>query len=112
MKNSKNNSEKAAKMPAADNEVIVIETEPCENGKNETDKVVNIAEVNVTKSEDFESKTLESPEEKPLDKPLEAFAVPAVPPVFVPKYKYTDGKFSFPNKHWFKALFKQMLSLM
>lgn len=81
----------------ADDEVTVQEPESCENGKNETDKVVDVAEEIVTKDEEVEAIPPEAAEEKPEEKPVEELAAlmmgPPPPLVFVPKYKYTDGEF-------------------
>lgn len=75
VKNSKN-SNKKAKM--ANTEPSEPKVESYENGKDETDKLEKIEQENVTKDEET-SENVEKPSEN-------------TPAVFVPKYKYSDGK--------------------
>lgn len=73
LKNQKNNNKKSKKM-ANNNK----ESESYENGKDETDKVVNI-----------EDTLNEESEAKPTTEKIEA---PPAQPVFIPKYKYSEGQ--------------------
>lgn len=69
----------------ANNDVNVKDSETCENGKDETDKVSAVDQENVLpKKED----------DPPKPTPEEAEASETAPAVFVPKYKYNDGQFS------------------
>ncbi|KAG6449153.1 hypothetical protein O3G_MSEX005901 [Manduca sexta] len=81
VKNTKNSNKKSNKM--ATSEVHLKETESYENGKDETDKVVNV-EKNV--QEETKQNVGENKE-----------APPALP-VFVPKYKYSEDQWSPFNK--------------
>lgn len=90
LKNTKNNTKKAAKM--ANSDVTVKDMESCENGKDETDKVVNVEqEVTPSPAEEAETSVVE---EKPVEK-VEDASVPPAPIVFVPKYKYSEGESQF-----------------
>lgn len=85
VKNTKNSNKKAARMASIDG--IVSNTESCENGKDETDKVESVEQEVISGEEvsddpPSEEKPMENVDETPV----------ASPSVFVPKYKYTDGK--------------------
>lgn len=87
VKNTKNNSKKAAKMANNDaKHTVVKDMESCENGEDETDKVVNVEQEIPQAQEEAEVPA-------PVEEPAEEAPVPSVPAVFVPKYKYTDGEF-------------------
>lgn len=79
LKNTSNKNKKANKM--ASSEVNMNKGESYENGKDETDKVSKEEEISLSKDGE---KLVEA------DKPT---APPAAPtsPVFVPKYKYSEG---------------------
>ncbi|CAH0746082.1 unnamed protein product [Diatraea saccharalis] len=84
VKNSKN--KKSTKM--ATDETNLKETESYENGKDETDKVSSLEEEDITKKEELVNNptSVEIPE------------VVTAPPVFVPKYKYSEDQWSPLNK--------------
>lgn len=83
LKNSKNNNKKSSnKMP--NNDVNVEKTESYENGKNETDKVVNVEKDKPQPTEEMATSNITAQEEEKATKE------PA-PAVFVPKYKYGEG---------------------
>nr|XP_013189288.1 unnamed protein product [Amyelois transitella]XP_013189289.1 unnamed protein product [Amyelois transitella] len=84
VKNSKNNNKKSNKMATQD----VAESESCENGKDETDKLSNVDQDKPIDKEEVA--------EKPAA--LETIESPQAPPVFVPKYKYSDDQWSPLNK--------------
>lgn len=84
MKNSKNSNKKSANKMAnsmPNNEPILKETESNENGKNETDKVVNVEKDKMLPANEFTAPAKPVPEETSK----------AEPTPFVPKYKYTEG---------------------
>ncbi|XP_050560420.1 eukaryotic translation initiation factor 4 gamma 3 isoform X6 [Spodoptera frugiperda] len=85
LKNTKNNNKKSNNK-MANNESNVKEVESYENGKNETDKVVNVEKDNIQPDEEVAEPT-PVPEEPTKDEP------PA-PQIFVPKYKYNEDQWS------------------
>ncbi|XP_026730279.1 eukaryotic translation initiation factor 4 gamma 3 isoform X3 [Trichoplusia ni] len=87
MKNSKNSNKKSGNKMAnnmPNNEPILKETESNENGKNETDKVVNVEK----------EKMLPANELTVPAKPVPEETSKAEPTPFVPKYKYTEDQWS------------------
>lgn len=87
MKNSKNSNKKSGNKMAnnmPNNEPILKETESNENGKNETDKVVNVEK----------EKMLPANELTVPAKPVPEETSKAEPTPFVPKYKYTEGLYN------------------
>ncbi|XP_052752668.1 eukaryotic translation initiation factor 4 gamma 3-like isoform X2 [Galleria mellonella] len=87
VKNSKNSNKKSAKM--ANSDTNLIESNPYQNGKDETDKVNNAKH----------EKSLLSPKEDELvSKPIEVSETLVTPSVFVPKYKYSEDQWSPINK--------------
>ncbi|CAH0703535.1 unnamed protein product [Spodoptera exigua] len=85
LKNTKNNSKKSNNK-MANNESNVKEVESYENGKNETDKVVNVEKEKIQPAEEVAA-PIPVPEE-PLKNE------PPAPQVFVPKYKYNQDHWS------------------
>ncbi|KAJ0183840.1 hypothetical protein K1T71_000263 [Dendrolimus kikuchii] len=88
VKNTKNANKKSANKTAK-NETNVKVTESYENGKDETDKVVNVDKQSFGAQDEIPEKS--APAE-------ETDAIPAVAPVFVPKYKYGEDQWSPLNK--------------
>lgn len=103
LKNSKN-KKSANKM--ANNDLIVEKTESCENGKNETDKVVNLEKDKTEPTEEMASPNVSASEEEKdksqaeveVDMPTSATedekAAKEAPAIFVPKYKYGEDQWS------------------
>ncbi|KAM3968942.1 LOW QUALITY PROTEIN: eukaryotic translation initiation factor 4 gamma 3 [Aphomia sociella] len=87
VKNTKNNNKKSAKM--ANSDMNIAETESYENGKDETDKVSNVEQ---------EKSLLSSKDEEAVSKPTDTPDTVTAPPVFVPKYKYSEDQWSPINK--------------
>ncbi|XP_075990810.1 eukaryotic translation initiation factor 4 gamma 3-like isoform X2 [Anticarsia gemmatalis] len=86
LKNTKNTNKKSAnKMP--NNDLNMEKTESYENGKNETDKVVNVEKDKIQPAEEMASPNISAPEEEKAPKETS-------PPVFVPKYKYGEDQWS------------------
>ncbi|XP_047041267.1 eukaryotic translation initiation factor 4 gamma 3-like isoform X1 [Helicoverpa zea] len=81
------NSNKKSTNKMANNEPNIKEAESYENGKNETDKVVNV-ENDKTQPADEMAAPKPAPEDTSK---IEAQAAPAV---FVPKYKYSEDQWS------------------
>ncbi|XP_022832467.1 eukaryotic translation initiation factor 4 gamma 3-like isoform X5 [Spodoptera litura] len=85
LKNTKNNNKKSNNK-MANNESNVKEVESYENGKNETDKVVNVEKDKIQPADEVAA-PMPVPEEPVKNEP------PA-PQIFVPKYKYNEDQWS------------------
>lgn len=88
LKNSKTTNKKSANK-MANNESNIKETESYENGKNETDKVVNVEKDITPPAEEMATPTNPEPEE------TSKIEQPTAPVIYVPKYKYSEGLSSF-----------------
>lgn len=86
VKNTKNSNKKSANKMAI-NESNVKEAESYENGKNETDKVVNVEQDKTQPADELAP--------KPVPEDTSKIEQQTTPQIFVPKYKYSEGWSSF-----------------
>lgn len=83
VKNTKNANKKSANK-MANNESNVKDVESYGNGKNETDKVVNVEQVKTQPAEEMAPP-------KPVPEDTSKIEQQTSPQIFVPKYKYSEG---------------------